>query len=130
MRALLRAPVRASHALALAGSPSPACSIWLPAGAPVWPKWPGDLVRLLARVAHVTRLSVTAIQSRVRSPARVRARRLFVLAGQHLGRARVDLGALVALSDSAVSYLVHGNPEAVLLLQPLAIQLATCWAEA
>ena len=39
-------------------------------------------------------------------------------------------GALVALSASGVSYLLHGNPEATARLRPQATAIAAaCWAE-
>lgn len=106
------------------------CGVLLPGHAKTHPRWAGDLRSLAARVAAATGVSLEEMQSQRRSPRISSARRIVLLAGERLGRPRVELATLVSISGAAASHLLHRDPAASRAVTPLAWQIAAAIQDA
>jgi REP element-mobilizing transposase RayT len=99
-------------------------------GAPLRVPCPVSASRVVARAAIAAGIPVAAVAGRDRSRPTVRARRLALVMWQELGRAQIEMAALLGISESAASRLLHRDPDAVAKLRPVARELCSELAEA
>jgi chromosomal replication initiation ATPase DnaA len=101
----------------------------VPEGAVIRPRWRGEPVTVLQRVAEHTGVSVDTLRAPGRYRAVVGARRIALLVWRrHLGRTQGEMADALGLSASAVSQLLNQRPRAEEEAHAACIA-GRCWAD-
>jgi hypothetical protein len=113
IRRLLGAGVEAEGVEADIGTGRVELGVRIPPGAVLRPRWGGDLVAVVEKVAREARVEPDAIRSRTQARQVVAARRLAVyLITRELGRTVTEAAAVVGLTLSGASRLLNREVDA------------------